>query len=93
VAARKPHRKSGLVIDVARVISVGCDRDRGGALLRFRAGRGRIVAVRLRPQQFRTLTKRGAEAGGGAGGAGLTAGATATCSARGFRCVSARSRR
>jgi hypothetical protein len=57
VAARKAkaRRKSGLLIDVARVISVGRDRSTGAVHLRFRDERGRIVAVRLRPRQFRTL--------------------------------------
>ena len=41
--------------DVARVISVGRDRTTGQAVLRFRDERNRIVAVRLRPRQFRTL--------------------------------------
>ncbi len=54
VATRTP-RKRGLLIDVARVISVGRDRTTGQAVLRFRDEKGRLVAVRLRPQQFRTL--------------------------------------
>ena len=51
---RKPPAKSGVLIDVARVVSVGRNRE-GGAVLRFRDTRGRLVAVKLRPQQFRTL--------------------------------------
>ena len=51
----KPQRKPGLLIDVARVISVGRDRTTGQAVLPFRDERGRIVAVRLRSQQFRML--------------------------------------
>ncbi len=51
----KSQRKPGLLIDVARVISVGRDRTTGQAVLRFRDERGRIVALRMRPQQFRTL--------------------------------------
>ena len=51
----KPQRKPGVLIEVARVISVGRDRSTGQAVLRFRDERGRIVALRLRPQQFRTL--------------------------------------
>ncbi len=54
VATRTP-RKTGLLIDVARVTSVGRDRSTGQAILRFRDEQGRLVAVRLRPQQFRTL--------------------------------------
>ena len=41
-------RKSGLLIDVANVVSVGRDRPTGGAVLRFRDDSGRMVAVRLR---------------------------------------------
>ena len=53
---KKPTRRStGLLIDVARVISVGRDRPTGGAVLRFRDQEGRLVAVRLRRGQFRTL--------------------------------------
>ena len=48
-------RKPGLLIDVTRVISVGRNRSGGQVLLRFRDERDRIVAVRLRPRQFRTL--------------------------------------
>ena len=51
----KPQRKPGLLIDVARVISVGRDRSTGQAILRFRDERGRIVAIRLRPRQLQTL--------------------------------------
>ncbi len=40
---------------MARVISVGRDRSTGQAILRFRDEKGRLVAVRLRPPQFRTL--------------------------------------
>ena len=55
-AKKRPSRRSsGLLIDVARVISVGRDRPTGGAVLRFRDEKGRMVAVRLRPGQFRTL--------------------------------------
>ena len=48
-------RKQGSLIDVTRVVSVGRDRPTGGAVLRFRDHDGRLVAVRLRKQQFRTL--------------------------------------
>ena len=50
-------RKSGETIDVARVISTGQDRKTGHAVLRLRTEDGRMVALRLRPQQFRTLAK------------------------------------
>ena len=53
---KKPStRKPGLLIDVASVLSVGRDRTTGQVVLRFRDERGRIVAVRLRRRQFRTL--------------------------------------
>ena len=53
---KKSHaRRAGVLIDVARVISVGRDRSTGQIVLRFRDERSRIVAVRLRPRQFRTL--------------------------------------
>ncbi len=49
------QRRQGLLIDVARVVSVGRDRSTGQAVLRFRDEKGRLVAVRLWPKQFRTL--------------------------------------
>ncbi len=57
MATRKQQsqRKSGLLIDVARVVSVGRHRSPGQAVLRFRHEKDRLVAVRLRPPQFRTL--------------------------------------
>jgi hypothetical protein len=51
---RKPPAKSGVPIDVARVVSVGRNRE-GQAVLRFRDTKGRLVAVKPRPRQFRTL--------------------------------------
>ena len=51
----RTQRKPGLLIDVARVISVGRDRSTAQAVPRFRDERGRLVAMRLRPRQFRTL--------------------------------------
>ena len=54
-ARKKSPAKSGVLIDVARVLSVGRDRPTGGAVLRFWDTEGRLVAVRLRRQQFRTL--------------------------------------
>ena len=61
MATRKklPRRKAGVLIDVARVISVGRDRTTGQAVLRFRDEQDRIVALRLRPQQLRTLPLTG----------------------------------
>ena len=50
-------RTSGATIDVAGVISTGQDRKTGHAILRFRAEDGRVLALRLRPQQFQTLAK------------------------------------
>jgi hypothetical protein len=54
---KKPTRRkpAGLLVAVARVISVGQDRQTDEAILRFRDTKGKLVAVRLRPRQFRTL--------------------------------------
>ena len=53
---KKPStREPGLLIDVARVVSVGRDRTTGQVVLRFRDERGRIAAVMLRSRQFLTL--------------------------------------
>ena len=53
---KRTHRKpAGRLIDVARVVSVGQDRQTGEAILRFKDTKGSLVAVRLRPGQFRTL--------------------------------------
>ena len=41
--------------DVARVVSVGRERPTGKPIIRLRDQDGRLVAIRLRPQQFRTL--------------------------------------
>ena len=65
--ATRTARKPGLLIDVARVISVGRDRSTGQVVLRFRDEKGRLVAVRLRPGQFRTLANGRVGAGGGGG--------------------------
>ena len=46
-----------VIVDVARVVSTRQDRKAGHAILRFRAEDGRVIALRLRPQQFRTLAK------------------------------------
>ena len=55
MAANAPKRPTGHTIEVERVVSVGRNRSTGRAVLRFRDERGRIVAVRLRSRQFRTL--------------------------------------
>ena len=39
----------------AGVVSIGQDRKTGEAILRFRDTQDKLVAVRLRPGQFRTL--------------------------------------
>jgi hypothetical protein len=49
------RKLTGRLIDVARVISVGQDPATQEAILRFRDTKGSLVAVRLRPGQFRTL--------------------------------------
>ena len=50
-------QRGGETIDIARVVSTGQDRKTDHAILRLRAEDGRAVALRLRPQQFRTLAK------------------------------------
>ncbi len=57
----KPQRKPGLLVDVARVVSVGRDRATGQVVLRFRDERGRIVALRMRRRQFQTFANRADE--------------------------------
>ena len=52
---QKKRKPTGRLIDVARVVSVGQDRRTGEAVLRFKDTNGGLVAVRLRPGQFRTL--------------------------------------
>jgi hypothetical protein len=52
---QKKRKPAGRLVDVARVVSVGQDRKTGEAILRFRGTKGKLVAVRLRPGQFRTL--------------------------------------
>ena len=51
---RKP---SGQLIDVARVVSVGQDRATQEAILQLRDTDGRLIAIRLKPQQFGTLAR------------------------------------
>ncbi len=55
MAARKSSSKPGLLIDVARFLSASQDRTTGKVVFRFRDEQGRMVAVRLRPRQLRTL--------------------------------------
>ena len=55
MATQKKRKLTGRLIDVARVVSVGQDRKTGEAILRFRETKGSLVALRLRPRQFRTL--------------------------------------
>jgi hypothetical protein len=52
---RTRRKPSGRLIDVARVLSVGQDRATEEAILRLRDTEGRLIAIRLRPQQFGTL--------------------------------------
>ncbi len=54
---RTRRKPSGRLIDVSRVVSVGQDRESGEAIPRFRDQDGRLVAVRLKPQQFGTLAR------------------------------------
>jgi hypothetical protein len=63
VATRKakPQRKPGVLIDVARFISASQDRTTGRVDFRFRYERGRIVALRMRRQQFQTFANRADE--------------------------------
>ncbi len=55
MTTQKKRKPAGRLIDVARVVSVGQDPVTQEAILRFRDTEGRLVAVRLRPGQFRTL--------------------------------------
>ncbi len=54
---RTRREPSGQVIDVARVVSVGPDRDTQEAILRLRDTNGRLIAIRLKPRQLGTLAK------------------------------------
>ena len=40
---------------MARVVSTGQDRETGHAIVRLRSADGRVIALRLGPQPFRTL--------------------------------------
>ncbi len=50
---RKSARRWGL-----DAVSVGQDRSTGQAALRFRDEQGRLVALRMRRQQFQTFAKQ-----------------------------------
>ena len=52
---RTRRKPAGHLIDVARILSIGQDRQTGEAVLKFKDTKGSLVAVRLRPGQFRTL--------------------------------------
>ena len=58
VATRKPkpQRKPGVLIDVARFVSASQDRTTGRVVFRFRDEQGRLVALRMRRQQFQTFS-------------------------------------
>jgi hypothetical protein len=60
VATRKtkPQRKPGVLIDVDRFISASQGRSTGKVVFGFRDEQGRLVALRLRPQQFQTFSNR-----------------------------------
>ncbi len=55
------RKRSGLLIDVARVISVGRDHTTGRVVFRFRDEQGRLVALRMRRRQFQTFANRADE--------------------------------
>ncbi len=63
MARRKkpPSRKPGVLIDVARFISASQDRSTGRVVFRFRDEQGRLVALRMRRQQFQTFANRADE--------------------------------
>jgi len=52
----KPQRKPGLLIDVTRFVSASQDRSTGQVVFRFRDEQGRLVALRMRRQQFQTFS-------------------------------------
>ena len=68
-AATNTRRPTGKTIHVDRIISVGRDRETGGAVTRLRDERGAMLALRLRPGQVRTLANGlgGLVDGGGVG--------------------------
>ena len=53
--AQKTRRPAGRTYDIARVISVGRDRETNGAVIRLRDEQGRTIALRLWQRQARTL--------------------------------------
>ncbi len=57
-AKKRTRRKpSGQLIDVARAVSVGQDRETQEAILQLRDRDGKLIATRLKPQQFGTLAR------------------------------------
>jgi hypothetical protein len=54
---RTRRKPSGQLIDVARVLSVGQDRATQEAIPRLRDRDGKLIAVRLKPQQFGMLAR------------------------------------
>ena len=54
---RTRRKPSGQLIDVARALSVGQDRATQEAILRLRDTEVRLIAIRLKPQQFGTLAR------------------------------------
>ena len=54
--ATRTQRKSGLLVDVARFVSASQDPSTGQVVFRFRDEHGRIVALRMRRQQFQTFS-------------------------------------
>ncbi len=53
--AQKPRRPTGRTYEIARVVSVGRDRETGGAVVRVIDANGRMIALRLWQRQARTL--------------------------------------
>ena len=51
------RRATGKTIDVDRIISVGRDRETGGAAIRLKDADGRTIALRLWKRQLRTLAR------------------------------------
>ncbi len=50
-------RSTGKTIQVRRIISVGRDRETGGAVIRVKDVDGRMIALRLWKRQLRTLAR------------------------------------
>ena len=51
------RRPTGRTIHVDRIISVGRDRETGGAVIRLKDADGRMIALRLWQRQARTLAR------------------------------------